>query len=295
MNKAFLCRALRLPSGHPFHSLRTPVASDIRKSTGFSGKEISKYHGKTVQIIILCRKDIGRSPAFPVEGRVQNCFGKVCIRLIIRPHTLSLEAGKQCISSKRLFYEALIRKPLIAFHNILHNERHLYDKLPFFILLLSAVCTAVRIRIVSFPAVCLYPCKCLFELLFIINAQIHSPQDLCHIDPFRTHAQILYIKQRINKGSHDSHGNCADSHISPVLHLSDYGCTSCKPQNLFLYIGRDFALFHILYISSVNGIAGQLHLVVCRKRRSQINGSRTLRTVKAPDCLNGKRRNINRF
>ena len=295
MNKAFLCRSFRLPAGHPFHSLRTPVASDIRKSTGFSGKEISKYHGKTVQIIILCRKDIGRSLAFPVEGRVQNCFGKVCVRFIIRPHTLSLEAGKQCISSKRLFYEAFICKPLIAFHNILHNERHLYDKLPFFILLLSAVCTAVRIRIMPLLTVCLYPCKCFLELLFIINAQIHSAQDFGHVHPFRTHAQILYIKQRINKGSHDSHGNCTDSHISLIFHLSDNGCTSCKPQNLFLYIRRDLILLHILYISSVNGITGQLHLVVCRKRRSQINGSRTLRTVKAPDCLNGKRRNINRF
>ncbi len=127
----------------------------------------------------------------------------------------------------------------------------------------------------------------------IINAKLHAAENLCHIDPLRTHAEVTDEEIRINERTHDAHGHTADADIALVPHLTDCDRAARETKDLLLHVRRDFILVHVLNIVPVNRINRPSDLIVGGNRRCEIDRARALRTVKTPDCLDGERIDVN--
>lgn len=106
MDEAVLCRAFRLPSSDPLHSLRAPVGTDVGEDSGLVGEQMQEEHGHAIQSIVFSGKDKGLADAVPVKAGVQHRLGKVSVGLVVGPHTLALEAAQNAVASQRLFVEA---------------------------------------------------------------------------------------------------------------------------------------------------------------------------------------------
>ena len=132
----------------------------------------------------------------------------------------------------------------------------------------------------TFLTVFLYPSQCLLIFFMVIDFQIDSAKNLCHIYPFCSHAQILLQEVYIYHTTCDTHGYRTDVYIGFILHNSYGNRSSGKVQNLLLYIFCDSSFILVLHFGSIDGESRKTSLCVSRHNCCQIYRSRSFCSVK---------------
>ena len=139
----------------------------------------------------------------------------------------------------------------------------------------------------TFLTVFLYPSQCLLIFFMVIDFQINSAKNLCHIYPLCSHSQILLKEVYIYHTTCDTHGYRTDVHIGLVLHNAYCNRSSGKIQNLLLHIFCNAGFVLVLYFGSIDGEGRKTSLCVSCHNCCQIYSSRSFCSVKAPNRLDG--------
>ena len=147
----------------------------------------------------------------------------------------------------------------------------------------------------AFLAVCTDPGKGFFIFGAVINFFVDSPYDFAHVGVFTAHVEIVFKKIRIHDGSRDSHCDIPDGKIRLSAHQPHRKGRTGETQNLFPHIFRNAAVIRILHVFPVDSECGESLLCVSGKHGGEIDRSRALRTVEAPDRLLGERVHVHGF
>ncbi len=126
--------SFKLIAGHALRRFRRPIGTDISENLSAVRKKLHEKHSETVQYVILCREYHRLLLSFKVEGRIQNCFRIVAVRPMIRPLTLSLEAGCDRIVTNALLDE-IIGQIRISLDKVFNDAVHLNGEFPLLFLL----------------------------------------------------------------------------------------------------------------------------------------------------------------
>ena len=89
------------------------------------------------------------------------------------------------------FFFASFGEVLVAVHEVLYDDHHLYDKFPLFFLYFACILKLGRILVKGFPALCLCPCESLFVFRFVVDALCHAADDFNLVNGLSSHAEIF--------------------------------------------------------------------------------------------------------
>ena len=198
-------QAFRTFASHTFHGLWTPVGADVAEHHASVGQQVAKEHGKTVQEVVLSGEHISLTRPVPVERGAEYGFWEVEVGLVVCPLTLTLHTAEEGIVAQRLLFVAHLQQTGIAVHQVADNHHRLHRELPISILLLAILSLSfavegghrcaweertVFIIVVSllWLAVFLHPLHGLLELFWVVDAEIHTAQNLHQRHILRPHA-----------------------------------------------------------------------------------------------------------
>ena len=133
------------------------------------------------------------------------------------------------------------------------------------------------------------PLVSLFVFVMVVYFKVYAAQYFGHIDPFCADPEIILEEIAVAVRTADTHGNSADVDVCAVSHLTCGNCTSCKAQELFLYVLRNALVVSVLDIMAVYRKCGQTSLCMESHCRREINCTGTLCSVKSPYSLDSKR------
>ena len=206
VDKAAGCPSGRCDTCHTLYRFRTPVGSNIGKDRCRAGEQFAEQHCRTIQAVIFgCQNGRLFFPV-PVKAGIENGFGEVAVGEPVCPHTLSLKAAQNCISTMAFFCPAHFQQLRIAEENVLYDQRKLNNEFPFLCLffgsagLLDAegvdllILRHVPIDIIALRTIRLYPRQSLFILVVVIDAQMDPAENFSQVYPFCTDSQILLEK-----------------------------------------------------------------------------------------------------
>ena len=200
---------LRLPfqliACHTLHRLRAPVGPHIAEDRRRVRHQVPQQHRRTVQAVVLRRHHKRLADPVPVERRAQDRFHEVSVRHEVRPLSLTLETGRNCIIPISFFIPAFCLHCLASLHHVTHDHRHLHAVFPLRVFLLPAVSIFSVVDILILFAVLLHPCQRTFIFFFVIDSVLHPPDDLAHILIFAPHPKIFLKEIRVYHASRDPH------------------------------------------------------------------------------------------
>ena len=263
---------------------------------------MAKEHSHAVKEVVLSSQNLCLALAVPVEAGTKHRLGEVEVWLVVSPLALSLNTTGYCVMAECLFLVAHLQQTWITLHQVANNNHGLNGELPVGVFLLAVLALAFAVKcghrcageewavfvvVVTLLrlAVFLYPLHSLLELLRIIDAEVNAAQNLNQRYIFCTHAEILLQEVGINYRTGYSHTGVTHRQIALAPHCGHSLCSTRKAQNLFGYVGRYGVVVKILNIVTVNTESGQSLLCVSCQYGCQINRTRALCSVKAPNSL----------
>src|SRR5690554_3842249 len=91
---------------------------------------MTKKHGCAIECVIFRGYNKSFPDAVPVEGAVEDCFGKIAVWQKIGPLALPLKSGSKGIVTDRLLFESNCFQFFIPGHKITDDQCHLDNELP---------------------------------------------------------------------------------------------------------------------------------------------------------------------
>ena len=283
----FLCHAFEFITCGASHCFRTPICAHVGKDLCTVGQKFHKQHTQAIEHIVFGSQDVRFASAVPVERAVEQCFGKVAVRIEVGPLALTLETGCYGVVSHHLFF-ATCRQVLVAVHKVLDDDHHLHHKFPVLILLFATLLQEFRILVPSFLAVFLGPCKCLFVFGLVVDFLGHAADNFHFVYRFHTHTQVFFDKGRVDNRATDTHTNRTDLQPALAAHRGCCHCCSTKAKQFLFHIFGNLFLVGFLHITAIDAKCRTTLLCMGGKHRCQIHCSRTLCAVKAPYTLYGQ-------
>ena len=189
--------------------------------------------------------------------------------------------------SDSLFLESQLAQTRIALHQVADDKGHLHHELPVGILLLACLLTLRTVLVPSFLhlAIFLRPSHGLLIFLLVINALVHTAENLRLVHTLVAHTQIFLEEFLVHDTPRDSHALASDGQVTLSAHLR-HGHRRPRPtENLLGHIRRDGIVIHVLHIVSVNAKSRQSLLRMAGQHRRKIDSPRTFRPVEAPYSL----------
>ena len=281
--------------------LGAPIGTHVVEAGCGIGDQRAHQHRQTVKGIVFGGKGGGRLGAVPVKGGSKQALGKVAVGKPVGPVALTLEACDNGVFAQCLLVPAHLVQHLVAVHNITHDHGHTHHKAPIIVgsdhlgALDDVGQILARVDVNALGAVVLDPCHGALVFLVIVDLQLDAAQHLAQIHPLGTQAKVFLHHIGIAIAAHNAHGNAADIDIGLVLHPADSHSAASEAQDLFLHIGGDARVAHILYVTAVNGKGRQAALSVCGKHGGKVNRTGLFGAVEAPDRLDGVRVHIKGF
>ena len=298
MDNAIGCQAGQFLTCHTFHCLRTPIGTHVGKDLCTIGQQMAEKHGYTVASIVLCSQHKGFADAIPVEGSVEQSFWIVAVGIEVGPLTLALETCGDGIMTQCLFLEAHFPEFRIACHQVAHNDHHLHNELPVGIFLLTRL-AFLKTVLEVFPfvhfTIFLSPSHRLDIFFFVVDAFRHAANNFGQIDRLVTHAQILLEEIWIDDRSCDTHRHATHREVGFATHRSYSLGSTCKAEYLLSHICRNRIVIQVLYITAINAECRKSFLSMTGQHGSQINGTRTLCSIKSPHGFRVVRIHIHRL
>ena len=290
----FFGNAFHIISRHALDGLRAPISTHVGEHLGFVGQQLHEEHAETVQHIIFRCKDVGFAGAVVVKSGIENSLGEVTVGIEVRPLSLALEAAGDGIVADHFLFAAL-RQVGIAVHQVFDDQVHLQSEVPILVLLLAGALQIFRILIKAFLDIFVSPGFQLFEFLLVVDALCHAADHFHLVDRFHTHAEILFNELAVNDRAADAHADGADLEVALAAHRSDRNSSTCKAEQLFLYILGNNSIIRILDVMAVNAESRQPLLGMGCKHRGKIHSTWALGSIEAPDGLDGVAVHIHRL
>ena len=178
----------------------------------------------------------------------------------------------------------------IALQEIPDDEGHLDGEDPVFVLFFTGL---LEVRTVAdifvFLAVLLGPFERFLKLLVVVDAALHSADDLYLVYAFAAHAQVVFKEVRVHDGTGNAHADGAYGEVGLAPEGGGGHGAFGKAKELFLYVGRDGLVVCVLDVVPVNAEGGKALLGMGGQYGGQIHGAGALGSVEAPDGLDGVR------
>ena len=201
-----------------------------------------------------------------------------------------------------LFLVAHLQQLLRALHQVADNHHRLDRELPVFVLLLTVLALALAVEgghgrageqrtvlviVVALLglAVFLDPLHSLGELILVVDAEVNTAQNLDQRDILRTHTQILLHEICIDNRASNTHTGVAQREVRLAAHRCHSLSSTGKAQNFLCCILRNGIVGQILYIVPIDTVGRQPLLGVSCQHCGQIDSTRALRAIEAPDSL----------
>ena len=297
MNDAVRGLARQFPACGALYGLRAPIGADVGKELRLVGQQVHEEHRNAVQRVVLGGEGVGFADAVPVERRVEDGFREVAVGTKVGPLSLALEPASDGVVSGGLLFEAHFGEFRIADHQVAEDHRHLDHILPDLVFLFARIAEVFRVEVLAFVRLAVFfdPGHGPSELLLIIDAQFDAACNLRAVHGFVAHAQIFLEEIGIGHRTGNAHGHGTDRKIGFAAHLHDGDGRAAEAQQLLFYVGGDAVVVLLLHFGAVDTECGQPLLVMPGQRRGEIDGSRTLGFVEAPDGFGHQRVHIDGF
>ena len=214
---------------------------------------------------------------------------------MIGPLALTLEATKDRVAAQRLFAESGVAQVIVADHQVPRDERHLYDRLPVTVLLLTAALVVRWVQIGALGAPVPGPCQGTLELRRVVNAFFDAAGDLAHVDRFDPHPQVALEKVLVDDRAGDTHGGPAEAEIGLSPHEGHRQASASEPQQLLGDVRRNRRVAGILDVVTVDPERGKSLLGMRSKDCGKVDRARPLRPVESPDGFRAERIHVHRF
>ena len=283
--------ARQLAARDTAHGFGRPVGAHVGEELRAAGEQVQQEHRHAVERVILRSEGNRAADAVPVERRIEDGLREVAVGTEVGPLALALESAGDGVVAGSLLLEAHAGEDGVALHQVAENHRHLDHVGPDGILLFAREAEVGRVAVLAFTAlaVALDPGHGAFVLLVVVDAQLDAALDFRAVDRLVAHVQILLEEGGIGHRAGNTHRDRADGEVrlAAELHHGDGG--AAEAQQFLAHVGRDGPVVEVLHVASVDAEGGQPLLVVARKRRGEVDGSRTLRAVEAPDGLGHER------
>ena len=251
---------------------------------------MAEEHRDAVQGVVLRREDEGLADAVPVEGRVQDGFGKVAVGVKVRPLALALETAQDGVVAQGFLPEAQFLELGIALQEVADDQGHLHDEGPVRVLLLPGLLEVGPVAdVVVFLAVGLRPGEGLLEFLVVVDAPVHAADDLHLVDAFAAHSKVVLEEVRIHDGAGDAHADGADGQVRLAPHGGGSDGGAGEAEEFLLDVRRNDLVIRVLHVVAVDAEGGQALLRVRGEDGGEVHRARPLRAVEPPNGLDRMR------
>ena len=198
-----------------------------------------------------------------------------------------------------LFFIAHFQQTVAALHQVADNHHRFHGKGPVLVFLLTVLALALTVEgghghareqrtvfvivvaLVGF-AVLLHPGHGFGKLLLVVDAEIHATEYLYQRYILGAHAKVLLQEVGIHNRTGDSHTGIAQTQVTLASHRGHRLGGTRKAQYFLCHILGDGIIVEILHVMAVDAIGRQPLLGMGGQHGSQIDGSRTLRTIETP-------------
>ena len=146
----------------------------------------------------------------------------------------------------------------------------------------------LRVLVKADNALFLCPGHSLLKLCLIVNAVVHTANDLNLVHRLNSHSEIILNKVGVNDRAGNTHTDRADLKIGLASHRCRRNSRASEAEKLLLNVLRNRGVVHVLNLVTVNAKRRQTLLCMTCKHRRKINRAGSLSTVKAPNALDGQ-------
>ena len=269
-----------------------PVRADIREHLRDAARQdVADHHAEAVLRIVFRCNDIRRPEAVPVKRRVQHGFRHVEVRIVIRPLTLALRAGRDGVDALRVFdvrHEAAllavggVRQFRVAVHQVFHDTAHLDREFLQFVVGHARAAFARLVAVDTFELT--QELQAFLHFFRIEEVRLDTACDDAHVNGHRAHAQVVEEHVAADIRTDDAHRHAADRQVVLAAQIRNRRRATRKAEQT----RRDEIVQRAVFIFQIGRIHAEnrtLLLVHGRRKGLQPHRSGAVRLVQAVCAL----------